>query len=132
MRISTALLRKFQSSTYHRYASGWNLLSALYLLRLFAKGISGGGKDAAGSTQKQVCPANLQLKNVQGRTFQNCQDGSGSTQKRVRLRTRSPKMNKDVHFWARVFCKHNNLILHKIRYIVSETHIEHLFKPYVL
>ena len=37
---STALLRKFQSSTYHRYASGWNLLSALYLLRLFAKGIS--------------------------------------------------------------------------------------------
>ena len=28
---STALLRKFQSSTYHRYASGWNLLGALYL-----------------------------------------------------------------------------------------------------
>jgi len=36
----SALLRKFQSSTYHRYASGWNLLSALYLLRLFTKGIS--------------------------------------------------------------------------------------------
>ena len=34
---STALLRKFQSSTYHRYASGWNLLSALYLHRLFQK-----------------------------------------------------------------------------------------------
>ena len=31
---STALLRKFQSSTYHRYASGWNLLGALYLHRL--------------------------------------------------------------------------------------------------
>ena len=39
MRASTALLRKFQSSTYHRYASGWNLLGALYLLRLFAKGL---------------------------------------------------------------------------------------------
>ena len=34
---STALLRKFQSSTYHRYASGWNLLGALYLHRLFQK-----------------------------------------------------------------------------------------------
>ncbi|EPF46747.1 hypothetical protein HMPREF1222_01324 [Treponema vincentii F0403] len=34
---STALLRKFQSSTYHRYACGWNLLSALYLYCLFQK-----------------------------------------------------------------------------------------------
>gem|GEM_PF-5799248 len=34
---STASLRKFQSSTYHRYASGWNLLGSLYLHRLFLK-----------------------------------------------------------------------------------------------
>ena len=34
---STALLRKFQSSTYHRYACGWDLLSALYLYCLFQK-----------------------------------------------------------------------------------------------
>ena len=34
--------------------------------------------------------------------FKTAKDGSGSTQKRVRLRTRSPKMNKDVYFWARM------------------------------
>ena len=29
-------------------------------------------------------------------------DGGGSTQKRVRLRTRSPKIDKEVNFWARM------------------------------
>ena len=132
MRISTALLRKFQSSTYHRYASGWNLLSALYLLRLFAKGISEAARMPlvlrSNKFALQTCSSRM-CKDVH---FKTAKDGSGSTQKRVRLRTRSPKMNKDVHFWARVFCKHDNLIVNEIRYIVSETHIEHLFKPYVL
>ena len=48
------------------------------------------------------------------------------------LQTCSSRMYKEVHSWVRVFCKHDNLIIHKIRYIVSETHIEHLFEPYVL
>ena len=71
---STALLRKFQSSTYHRYASGWNLLSALYLHRLFQKAYGEyvlryaatansprrirTAMDGGGSTQQRVCAAN--------------------------------------------------------------------------
>ncbi len=63
---STALLRKFQSSTYHRYASGWNLLGALYLHRLFQKAY---GKwyfrtatEGGGSTQKRrFCAAKTRV-----------------------------------------------------------------------
>ncbi len=55
---STALLRKFQSSTYHRYASGWNLLGALYLHRLFQKAYGRAffrtDRNGRGSTQKRV------------------------------------------------------------------------------
>ena len=40
--------------------------------------------------------------NVQDVHFRTAMDGGGSTQKRVRLRTRSPRMYTDVHFWARV------------------------------
>ena len=54
------------------------------------------GTDAAGSMKKQVCDANLQPKNVQGCTFLG-EDVRGSTQKRVRLRTRSSRMNTNVH-----------------------------------
>ena len=46
-------------------------------------------------------PANLQPKNVRGCTFLG-EDGGSSTQKRVRLRTRSPKIDKEVNFWARM------------------------------
>ena len=57
--------------------------------------------DGGGSTQKQVCLANLRLKNEQGGSFLS-EDGSDSMQKRVRLRTRSPKIDKEVNFWARM------------------------------
>ena len=47
------------------------------------------------------------------------------------MQTCSPKMNKDVHFWARVFSKHDNLIVYKARNIVDDVHIHNVIKPYV-
>ena len=117
---STALLRKFQSSTYHRYASGWNLLSALYLHRLFQKAY---GKKAVqkrhGCRWFHAEATFLLRKNSRPevytdvhfwtvyfkrltekyalryaaaenspRRIRTAMDGGGSTQKRVRLRTR--------------------------------------------
>ena len=34
--------------------------------------------------------------------IRTAKDGGGSTQKRVRVRTRSPKIDKEVNFWARM------------------------------
>ena len=102
--VSALSLNKKQSSTYKKYACGCFLYApsiyTVYFKRLTANGIS----ERAGCPWFYAAtslPANLQPKNVHGCIFLG-EDGGGSTQKRVRLRTRSPKIDKEVNFWARI------------------------------
>ena len=101
---STASHVENKCSTYHRYASALFSASSLYLYRLFQKRWRYGAsalslhKKQSSTYNKYACGCFLYAPSIYITYFQkrwlcsSATDGGGFTQKRVRLRTRSPRM----------------------------------------